>query len=92
MHLAVSTLCTGTSHVVPPRRAAPPKAGGERKLGVQTHLKRILNDNDAYYKLEIIARLSKLTNVPDTKMLSSLAARSPFSRPANTSLRSFSRD
>ena len=59
--LAISTLCSGTSHVVPPRRAAPPDEAS--KNGGTTHLKRSFNDNGAYYKLVIIARLSKFTKV-----------------------------
>ena len=61
------------------------------KTGGTTHLKRIFNDKDAYYKLDIRARLSTLTKVPEDvvelgRKITVLSWRRPY-----TSFRSFSR-
>jgi len=61
------------------------------KTGGTTRLKRIFNDKDAYYKLDIRATLSTLTKVPEDvvelgRKITVLSSRSPY-----TSFRSFSR-
>ena len=50
MHLAISTLCSGTSHVVPPRRAKIHQNWGyNSELATLFVIKRrIFNDNDIY--------------------------------------------